>query len=52
MSLLNVVFCRVELCRAGRSLVRRSAIDCVCVCDPETSTMRKAEPTRAVEVLK
>jgi len=54
LSLLSVVFCKVELSGAGRSLVRRSAVDCVCVyvCDPDTSAMRNPEPTRAVEVLK
>ena len=42
MSLVSVVFCRVEATATGRSLVRRSPTECaVSERDFETSTMRR-----------
>ena len=50
MSLVIVVFCQVEVCATGRSLVQRSPTDCgVSECDLGTSKIRKPRPARAVE---
>jgi hypothetical protein len=48
--LLSVVCCLVEVSAMGRPLVRRSPTQRgVSECDPETSSIRRPKPTRAVE---
>jgi hypothetical protein len=50
LSLVSVVFCRVEVSVMGRSLVQRSSTKCgVSECDLETTTRRRSRPTRAVD---
>jgi len=46
MSLVSVVCCQVEVCVLGRSLVQRSATECVCDCDCGASIMRRPWPVR------
>jgi hypothetical protein len=47
---VNVLCCQVEVSVTGRSLVQRSPTECgVPYCHFETSTMRRARRTRAVE---
>ena len=49
LSLVSVVFCRVEVSVNCRSLVQRSSTKCgVSECDLETETIRRSRPTGAV----
>jgi hypothetical protein len=33
LSLVSVVYCRVEVAATGRSVIQRSPLVCVCVCE-------------------
>ena len=53
LSLVSFACCQIEVSETGRSLVRRSPIECgVSEYELETSVRRRPNPTRAVEPLK
>jgi len=44
---VSVIFCQVEVCTSGWSLIQRSPIECgVSGCDNEASVMKRTRSTR------